>query len=332
MKCFHHCFQYFLNFAKHSNFSLYDTVKVHYGLNSFEKLDHAVVTTGTFDGVHIGHLKILNRLISVAREYKSQSVLFTFDPHPRSVLQPDADIKMLCTLEEKIELLKKTGLDHLIVYPFSLEFARTTSLVYVRDILVNQIGTKKLVIGYDHHFGRNREGSFEHLVEYGPTYGFDVEEISALDVDQINVSSTKIRKALAQGDLHTARTYLSYDYQLNGKVIKGRQLGREIGFPTANIDISNHIKLIPKNGVYAVKVEVDNITYNGMLNIGNKPTTGVNERNMEVNIFDLEADLYEKNVKVIFKEYLREEHKYESIEALQQQLAQDKEQAIFHLK
>lgn len=304
-------------------------MKVYRGVDNFSVPEHAVVTTGTFDGVHIGHQKIIGRLNEVAKEVGGESVVFTFYPHPRKILQPESEIKMLSTQEEKIHLLDKAGVDHLIVFPFSKEFSRTSSLEFVRDLLVNRIGTKTLVIGYDHHFGRNREGSFEHLVEYGPTYGFNVEEISALDIDHVNVSSTKIRKALLRGDVHTARTYLSYDYALSGKVIEGQKLGRELGFPTANVDIENHDKLIPGNGVYAVKVEVDRVMFNGMLNIGTKPTVeDTDKKFMEVNIFDFEGDIYGKNIKVEFRERLRDEIRFNGVGELKEQLKKDKVNAL----
>lgn len=304
-------------------------MKVYHGIENFTSPAHAVVTTGTFDGVHIGHQKIIRRLIEVAKQVNGESIVFTFSPHPRKVLQPDSEIKMLCTQEEKIHLLEQAGVDHLIIFPFSKEFSRTSSLEFVRDLLVNKIGTQTLVIGYDHHFGRNREGSFDHLLEYGPTYGFNVEEIPALDVDHINVSSTKIRRALLEGDIYTAKTYLSYDYSLAGTVIEGKKIGRELGFPTANVDIQNHDKLIPLDGAYAVKVELDQVMYNGMLNIGSNPTVNASsEKYMEVNIFDFNDDIYGKEIKVVFKARLRDEFRFNGVDALKEQLEQDKKQAL----
>tara|TARA_B100000780_G_C21068807_1_gene429961 strand:- start:303 stop:1232 length:930 start_codon:yes stop_codon:yes gene_type:complete len=305
-------------------------VKVYHHIDSFQTLSKpAVVTTGTFDGVHIGHQKIIKRLRDVASKVDGEIVVLTFYPHPRSVLNPDSDIKLLNAQEEKIALLERFGVDHLIIHPFSKEFARTTSVEFVRDILVNKIGTKKLVIGYDHHFGRNREGSFEHLVEFGPMYGFEVEEITALDVDHVNVSSTKIRNALLEGDLETARTYLSYDYAVQAQVVEGKKIGRQIGFPTANLDVENSSKLIPANGVYAVMVRVDNVSYKGMLNIGTNPTvTDENVKRMEVNIFQFDEQLYGKEVKVIFKYRLRDEEKFNSIDELKAQMELDKENSL----
>lgn len=284
-----------------------------------------VVTTGTFDGVHIGHQKIINRLKEVAKLYGGETLILTFHPHPRSVLQPDSDVKMLNSQEEKIALLRKFGIGHLVIHPFSVPFSRKSSLEFVRDILVNSLGTQKLVIGYDHHFGRNREGSFEHLLEYGPIYGFDVEEIQALDVDHVNVSSTKIRNALLKGDLDTARKYLSYDYSLKGTVIEGKKLGRSIGFPTANLDVNTYHKLIPANGVYAVRVDVEGVQYNGMLNIGNNPTfDSYKELHIEVHIFKFDENLYGKEITVFFKHKIRDEKKFETIDALKLQLEEDR--------
>ncbi|NDH78594.1 MAG: riboflavin biosynthesis protein RibF, partial [Flavobacteriia bacterium] len=210
-------------------------MKVYQSLAEFNPLDCAVATTGTFDGVHLGHKKILGQLVQMAHKVGGESVLLTFSPHPRLVLQPDTELKLLTSLEEKIGLLEQTGLDHVIIHPFTKEFSRTPSLEFVREILVNQIGVKQLVIGYDHHFGRNREGSFDHLKEFGPIYGFEVEEIPALDIDAVNISSTKIRSALTEGDVELAATYLGHPYIIGGEVIKGDQIGRTIGFPTANL-------------------------------------------------------------------------------------------------
>jgi riboflavin kinase / FMN adenylyltransferase len=300
-------------------------LKVYHNISEFAPKKPMVVTTGTFDGVHIGHQKIINRLKEVAKLYGGETLILTFHPHPRSVLQPDSDVKMLNSQEEKIALLRKFGIEHLVIHPFSVPFSRKSSLEFVRDILVNKLGTQKLVIGYDHHFGRNREGSFEHLLEYGPIYGFDVEEIQALDVDHVNVSSTKIRNALLKGDLDTARKYLIYDYSLKGTVIEGKKLGRSIGFPTANLDVNTYHKLIPANGVYAVRVDVEGVKYNGMLNIGNNPTfDSYKELHIEVHIFKFDENLYGKEITVFFKHKIRDEKKFETIDALKLQLEEDR--------
>ena len=248
-------------------------MKVYTQIEDFRNIKNPVVTTGTFDGVHLGHQKIISRLIDVAKEEQGETVLLTFYPHPRMVLFPDDnELKLLNTQQEKIRLLEKYGIDHLIIHPFTKEFSRLTSVEFVRNILVNSIHTKRLVIGYNHHFGRNREGSFEHLKEFGPVYGFDVEEIPAKDIDHIEISSTKIRQALQAGEVEVAATYLGHTYSVSGKVVQGKQLGRTIGYPTANILMEDKYKLIPADGVYAVKVELNGVMYQGMLNVGNNPT------------------------------------------------------------
>ena len=304
-------------------------MKVYHSLEEFKKLDNAIVTTGTFDGVHIGHQAILNRLVDFAKKENGESVLITFFPHPRMVLQKDLSLKLLNTISEKIALLSKTGIDHLLIFPFTKEFSRMSSVDFVRDVLVNSIGTKKLVIGYDHQFGRNREGSFKHLVEFGPVYGFEVEEISAQDIDSISVSSTKIRTALVDyGDVKTASKYLGKPYHLSGSVVTGKKIGSKIGFPTANIKIEEEYKLIPKDGVYAVSLIIDKIEYKGMLNIGNRPTVSGKDKTIEVNIFNFDKEIYNHEIKLCFIERLRDEQKFENIEGLIAQLKKDKENSL----
>lgn len=300
-------------------------MKVYTNIEDFKNVKNPVVTTGTFDGVHLGHQKIISRLKDVAKEENGETVLLTFYPHPRMILFPDDnELKLLNTQAEKIELLEKYGVDHLIIYPFTKEFSRLTSVEFVRNILVNVIRTKRLVIGYNHHFGRNREGSFEHLKEYGPIYGFDVEEIPAKDIDHIEVSSTKIRHALQTGDIKTATSYLGHDYSITGKVVAGKQLGRTIGYPTANISVQDKYKLIPQDGVYTVKVKHNNKLYGGMLNIGNNPTIHGKGRSVEVNIFDFNKDIYDQEATIYFIERLRDEVKFNGLDELKQQLAIDK--------
>lgn len=304
-------------------------MKVYTNIDDFKDVKNPIVTTGTFDGVHLGHQKIISRLKDVAKEEDGSTVLLTFSPHPRMVLFPDDnELKLLNTLSEKIELLEKYGVDHLIVYPFTKEFSRLTSIEFVRNILVNSIQTKRLVIGYNHHFGRNREGSFEHLKEYGPLYGFAVEEIPAKDIDHIQISSTKIRNALLIGDVKTATSYLGHIYSLTGAVVKGKQLGRTIGYPTANLQITDTYKLIPGDGVYAVRIKHKNTFYGGMLNIGNNPTVEGKGKSIEVNIFDFDKMIYGDEATIYFIERLRDEVKFNNLEELKEQLAKDKQDAM----
>jgi riboflavin kinase/FMN adenylyltransferase len=305
-------------------------LKVYYALQDFKPLAQAAVTTGTFDGVHLGHRKILKQLNQVAQNIGGQSVLLTFFPHPRTVLQPDLDLKLINSQNEKIELLKQTGLDHLIIHPFTKEFSRTSSLDFVRNYLVNTIGAKKLVIGYDHHFGRNREGSFEHLKEFGPLYGFEVEEISAQDVDDTTVSSTKIRTALSKGQVQIANEYLRYNFPLTGKVVEGERIGRTIGYPTANLVVEDNYKIIPAKGVYAVKVSLPaegKHKLKGMCNIGLRPTFGGKFKTIEVHIFDFEQNLYGQQLSLEFIKQLRPEIKFDGKNALQKQLKADEHAA-----
>lgn len=304
-------------------------MKVYTSIEDFKDVRNPVVTTGTFDGVHVGHQKIIARLKEVAKEENGETVLLTFYPHPRMVLFPeDNELKLINTQQEKIELLEKYGIDHLIIYPFTKDFSRLTSVEFVRNILVNKIKTKRLVIGYNHHFGRNREGSFEHLKEYGPLYGFEVEEISAEDIDNIEISSTKIRKALQTGDVQTAATYLAHTYTLSGRVVEGLKLGRTIGYPTANIVVGDQYKLIPADGIYAVKLKHNDKMYGGMLSIGNNPTVEGKGRSIEVNIFDFNETIYGETVTIYFIERLRDEQKFNSLEDLKIQLAKDEANSL----
>ena len=308
-------------------------MQVHYNLSDFPNLSFPVVTSGTFDGVHLGHQTIIARLKELSLKFEGQSVVITYHPHPRMVLQPNnTALELLNTLPEKIARLDQLGVDHLLIIPFDNTFASLTSEDFIRKILVDVVHTRKLVIGYDHHFGKNREGSFDHLVEYGPKYGFDVEEIPAQDIDQVAVSSTKIREALRKGDIQTANRYLGYAYPFNGKVMKGRQLGRKIEFPTANLEIIPNKKLIPANGVYAVNVIVDNAIFNGMMNIGFRPTVSDEKvRTIEVHIFDFDNDIYEKEIKVRMITRIRNEIRFNGIDELREQLKKDKLEALKNL-
>jgi len=304
-------------------------VKVYERLEDFTTLSNAIVTTGTFDGVHFGHKKIITQLQSIAAANKGETVVLTFHPHPRLVLFPDDnELRLLNTQEEKIALLRNLGVEHLVIIPFTKEFSRISSLEFVRSILVKQLGAKKLVIGHDHHFGRNREGSFEHLKEFGPLYGFDVEEIPVQDIDHVAVSSSKIRQALQSGNIEVANEYLGYAYSISGKVIKGQMRGRTIGFPTANIQVDEGRKLIPQIGVYAVRIQQGNNHYKGMMNIGNRPTVGGGALSIEVHIFDFEGSLYDQHIAVSFVGRIRNEQKFEHLEALKAQLVIDKTKAL----
>lgn len=292
------------------------------------------MTTGTFDGVHVGHKVILDHVVKTARRKGAESVLFTFDPHPRTVLFPDDHgLKLLSSKEEKIRLLEQQGIDHVIFHPFSKDFAKLSALEYVRNVLVDGMGVTTVIIGYDHRFGRNREGDFTKLLEFAEMFGFGVEEIPAQDIDDVNVSSTKIRKALASGDIETANTYLGYNYSVDGIVIEGDGIGRTIGFPTANIQVNEPLKLIPGNGVYAVEVKVDGKSYPGMLNSGVRPTVSQTGKNqIEVHLIDTDQTLYGKQIEVTFVGRLRAESKFKNKEALIQQLEKDRLDALNMLK
>lgn len=305
-------------------------LKVYNHLSEFSPGKPVVMTTGTFDGVHIGHKVILSHVVKTAHEEGAESVLFTFDPHPRTVLFPeDHGLKLLNSREEKIHHLKEQGIDHVIFHPFSMDFARLTALEYVRKVLVEGIGVNRMIIGYDHRFGRNREGNFSKLVEFSEMFGFAVEEIPAQDIDNVNVSSTKIRKALESGDMKTANSYLGYNYSAHGIVIEGDGIGRTIGFPTANIQVSDPLKLIPGNGVYAVQVKVEGETYPGMLNSGVRPTVSQTGKNqIEVHLIDTQQTLYGKPIEVTFIGRLRSESKFDSKEALIDQLKKDRSDAL----
>ena len=292
------------------------------------------MTTGTFDGVHVGHKVILDHVVKTARRKGAESVLFTFDPHPRTVLFPDDHgLKLLSSKEEKIRLLEQQGIDHVIFHPFSKDFAKLSALEYVRNVLVDGMGVTTVIIGYDHRFGRNREGDFTKLLEFAEMFGFGVEEIPAQDIDDVNVSSTKIRKALASGDIETANTYLGYNYSVDGIVIEGDGIGRTIGFPTANIQVNEPLKLIPGNGVYAVEVKVDGKSYPGMLNSGVRPTVSQTGKNqIEVHLIDTDQTLYGEQIEVTFVGRLRAESKFKNKEALIQQLEKDRLDALNMLK
>ena len=306
-------------------------MKIIRSIAAFDSSEKTIVTIGTFDGIHIGHKKILKNLITTAREEGKKSVLLTFFPHPRMVLQKDKTILLLNTLDEKSVLLEKMGLDFLIIHPFSKEFSRLTALEFVRDILVNKLNTSRLIIGYDHHFGKNREGNIHQLKEYSLLYDFKIEEIPAQDIDDVSVSSTKIRKALKEGNLKTANNYLGYYYMLSGTVVNGKKLGGTIGFPTANIEIKEPYKLIPSTGVYIIRTRINGDLYNGIMNIGFNPTVLGKHQTIEAHLFDFNENIYGEKIKIEFLYFLREEQKFKSVEELVTQLNIDKENAISFL-
>ena len=303
-------------------------MQIHYDLNSFEKLNFAVVTSGTFDGVHLGHQKILGKLKEIATQKKGETVLITYFPHPRMVLFNDSqNLKLLNTITEKIDLLAQFGLDHLVIIPFTREFSEINSKTYIQSILVNQIGAKVLVIGYDHRFGKNREGSFNYLSENAQQFGFEVIEIPRHDIENIGISSTQIRNSLLAGDVKQASNLLGSQYSLTGKVVKGKQLGRTLGYPTANIYVVENYKLIPADGVYAVQIIYNSKQYNGVLNIGKRLTIEGKDRTIEVNIFDFDKEIYGENLTIHVIEKIRDEKKFESLENLKIQIKKDAELA-----
>lgn len=300
-------------------------MKVYRSIEELPQIKNAIVTQGTFDGVHLAHKVIIARLKELAAQHGGETVLMTFEPHPRMVLFPeDHGLQLLHTLDEKIAALEKEGIDHLLVIPFTRDFSRLTSLQFIRDIMVNKIGTRILVIGYNHRFGKNREGTFQHLKEYASLYGFDVEEIPEQDVDHVSVSSTRIRQALLSGDIQTANKYLGRLYTIQGEVQHGNKLGRTIGYPTANLKPNHLDKLIPADGVYAVKVSVDEQVYNGMLNAGFRPTVDGKQHMVEVHIFDFDQDIYTKNITIHYVDKLREEMRFSGLDELKKQLEKDK--------
>ena len=299
-------------------------LKVYSSVDEFPGLPNAVVTIGTFDGVHAGHCKIIQRLNEVAKETGGETLLLTFFPHPRMVLQPDdSDLKLITTMEERKLLLKKNGIDHLIIQPFSKEFSRISATEFVRDVLLGKMGMKTLVIGYDHHFGRNREGSYKELEEMATMYGFRLEEISKQVIDEVDVSSTKIRKALLVGDVEAANKLLGHDFTLQGEVVKGDRIGTLLGFPTANIKIQESYKLIPDDGIYAAMVEADQVLYKGMLYLGTRPTVDGKKHTSEVNILDFDQDIYGKTITVFLKTRIRGDMHFDNLEQLKEKMKED---------
>lgn len=303
-------------------------MKIYNDLSTYNSTKKTYVTIGTFDGVHVGHQKVIKKLVKSAKKKQAISLLLTFFPHPRMVLQKDIEIKLINTIDERVQLLEKIGLEALVIQPFTTTFSKLTALDFVRKILVNTLNISKLIIGYDHHFGKNREGNFEQLEEYGHTYDFKVNKISQKDINNIAVSSTKIRKALENGAIEKANSFLGYNFMLTGEVVKGNNLGEKIGFPTANLFIKETYKIIPKTGAYLVKALLNNELVFGMMNIGFRPTVSGKNQTIETHFFSFNENLYGKKIQIEVLSFLRDEQKFESVQALQQQLKMDKEKAF----
>jgi riboflavin kinase / FMN adenylyltransferase len=306
-------------------------LKIFHSINEFHSDKKTIVTLGTFDGVHIGHTEILKKLTQNTHDGEFESTVLTFFPHPRTVLQGKSDLKLLNTINEKISLLENIGIENLIIHPFDEKFAESSAEEFAKTILVDQLQVQKIIIGYDHRFGKNRTADINDLITFGTQYGFEVEQISAQEIDAISISSTKIRNALELGDIDLANQYLGYSYFLSGTVVKGKQLGRTIGFPTANIKLDEDYKLVPKNGVYIVCAKIDNQLVNGMMNIGFNPTVEGENKTIEVHLFDFNSDLYNHKIKISILYPIRSEQKFESVAVLKQQLIKDKEFSIQYL-
>jgi len=301
-------------------------VRIFHNISETSDLKDTIVTIGTFDGVHLGHQKILKKLVELKNKNGGETLLFTFDPHPRKVLFPEQrDLKLITTTQEKCELLKQFGIDNVLVFPFTIEFSKMSAEDYISSIISETLKTKTLVIGYDHRFGSNREGNIETLKQVSGNYNFDLIEIPAQEINQLNISSTRIRKAIEEGEIEVANSFLGYSFFMSGIVIKGKQLGRTIGYPTANIELLDLDKIKPKTGVYAVNIIIDQINFRGMLNVGYNPTTDSDRiQKIEVNIFDFNKDIYGKIIKIEFIKHLRNEVKFANLDELKEQLAKDK--------
>lgn len=292
-------------------------------ITSYNKTKPSVVTIGTFDGVHLGHTAILTQLVEAAEKDNLESVLLTFFPHPRMVLQKESSVRLINTIIEREEIIEQTGISNLIIHPFTKEFSRLSALDFVRDILVNQLHIKKIIIGYDHQFGRNRNATIDDLKEFGKTYDFEVVEISAQQLQNVSISSTKIRKALEEGDVQTANKYLGYPFMLSGKIVKGKGIGKTLEFPTANLSIEEDYKLIPKNGVYLVQSIISGKEVFGLTNIGTNPTVGGVHKTIETYFLDYSANLYNKNMHLKFITRIRDEEIFKSINELKSAINKD---------
>jgi riboflavin kinase/FMN adenylyltransferase len=309
--------------------SQFKSVKIYRSIGEFKAVRFPVVTVGTFDGVHLGHRKIIDRLNEAASAAGGESVLITFDPHPRSIIYTDSwNLKLINSPAKKIHLLEETGIDHLVIIPFTAEFAAMTSYEFIQNILVEKIKARKVIVGFDHHFGKDRLGNYRSLAEFGNSFGFEVEEIPPLYVDGVAVSSSKIRKALAEGDIKKANRYLGYTYSIEGKVIEGYKVGRKIGFPTANIEVDDKLKLITANGVYACRVKWNDQEFPGMGNIGNRPTLNRMDHTIEVHIFDFDHEIYNDFLTIFWVDRIRDEIRFRDMEELKDQLVKDRQTAL----
>ncbi len=303
-------------------------MKIFYSLQDFNPKQKTIVTIGTFDGVHVGHRKIIDKIIQNSKKENLESTILTFFPHPRMVLQNNSDIKLLNTIEEKIRLLENTGLQNLVIQKFDKSFSELSAEEFVSKILVNQLNIQKIIIGHDHHFGKNRTANIDDLIVFGKKYNFEVEQISVEELNDVAVSSTKIREAISNGNVTLANRFLGYPYSLSGIIIKGNQVGRTIGFPTANLEIDKDYKLIPKNGVYIVRSYIKNKFFNGIMNIGFRPTLGGEKLTIETHFLDFDFNLYDETISILVLERIRDEQKFDSIDFLKIQIKKDKQSAL----
>ena len=303
-------------------------MQVHYGFESYKNIKNPIVTVGTFDGVHFGHQKIIQRLQKIAKKNNGESVLLTFDPHPRKILLNDQGLKLIHTINEKINILENLGLDHLVIYPFTLEFSKFSAKRYIDELLIQKLGTYTLVIGYDHHFGNDREGNIDLLKKYEKSNPFYLEEIKAHEIEEIKISSTKVRSAIEKGNLHLVNDYCGHFYEFSGEVVRGNGIGKTIGTATANIKLNSNEKIIPLDGVYAVVCQIKDANYKGIMNIGFKPTVDEGQkRTVEIHLFDYEKDIYGQDLRTKVIERIRDEVKFNSLKELKSQILKDNEKA-----
>ena len=303
-------------------------MQVHYGFESYKNIKNPIVTVGTFDGVHFGHQKIIQRLQKIAKKNNGESVLLTFDPHPRKILLNDQGLKLIHTINEKINILENLGLDHLVIYPFTLEFSKFSAKRYIDELLIQKLGTHTLVIGYDHHFGNDREGNIDLLKKYEKSNPFYLEEIKAHEIEEIKISSTKVRSAIEKGNIHLVNDYCGHFYEFSGEVVRGNGIGKTIGTPTANIKLNSNEKIIPLDGVYAVICQIKDANYKGIMNIGFKPTVDEGQkRTVEIHLFDYEKDIYGQDLRTKVIERIRDEVKFNSLKDLKSQILKDNEKA-----